>query len=244
MQKTPLVEVCADSLKSALIAQSAGADRVELCTNLAEGGTTPSIGLIEMVRKHLFIQVFVLIRPRGGDFLYTNLEFEIMKNDVHTCGKIGCDGVVVGMLNSDGTVDMPRNRELVNIAKTYSMSVTFHRAFDHCVDLFQSLEDVINLGCERILTSGGKAKAIDGVPILAELIQKSNGRIFIMPGAGITPENAAEILGKTGTSEIHGTLRSQCPSEMTYKNPNFINEYDSFFADPQKIEKIKRLPQN
>ncbi|MDR1951274.1 MAG: copper homeostasis protein CutC [Bacteroidales bacterium] len=250
--KNPILEICVDTINSALIAQSAGAHRVELCTNLLEGGTTPSFALIEMARKQLTkTKLYVLIRPRGGDFWYNDLEFEIMKSDIHQCGKIGCDGVVVGMLNGDGTIDMTRNLELIDLAKRYSMGVTFHRAFDRCADLFQGLEDVINLGCERILTSGGKNTAIEGVSTLTQLIEKANHRICIMPGAGITPENAAELIEKTGATEIHGTFRSRYPSEMKYKNPAFVSagtstgsasaltdEYSIWLADAQKIKQI------
>ncbi|MCL2413507.1 MAG: copper homeostasis protein CutC [Bacteroidales bacterium] len=208
MKKPITIEVCADSINSALVAQEAGAHRVELCVNLAEDGTTPSLGMLNLARKLLSIKLYVLIRPRGGDFLYNDLEFETMKSDIEHCGKIGFDGVVIGMLNSDGTVDMPRCLELIVIAKRYSMGVTFHRAFDHCVDLFQGLEDVINLGCERILTSGGQKTAVEGIPILAQLIEKADNRISIMPGAGVTPENIAEIIENTGAAEIHGTFKN------------------------------------
>jgi len=241
MQKKPIIEVCVDSINSALIAQSAGAYRVELCNNLLEGGTTPSLGLIDMARKHLTIKLYVLIRPRGGDFLYNDAEFEIMKSDIHQCGKIGCDGIVIGILNKDGTIDMARCRELVELAKKYSMGVTFHRAFDRCVDLFQGLEDIIQLGCERILTSGGQTSAIEGAEIIAQLIQKANERICIMPGAGLTPENVAELVKKTRANEIHGTFRSQYSSQMNYKNIAFSNleqEYNTWVADAEKIKTV------
>jgi copper homeostasis protein len=239
--KIPIVEVCVDSINSALIAQTSGAYRVELCNNLPEGGTTPSFALIEMVRKQLTkTKLYVLIRPRGGDFLYNDLEFEIMKSDIHQCGKMGCDGVVIGLLNSDGTIDMERNSELINIAKRYSMGVTFHRAFDCCVDVLQGLEDVISLGCERILTSGGKNTAIEGAEIIAQLIKKANGRIIIMPGAGLTPENVENLINKTKATEIHGTFRNQYPSQMMYKKTGLSNlEQDHIWlANAQKIKQI------
>ncbi|MCL2416727.1 MAG: nucleotidyltransferase domain-containing protein [Bacteroidales bacterium] len=238
MKPPIIIEVCTDSLDSALVAQKAGAHRVELCTNLSEGGTTPSFGVLNLARKLLSIKLYVLIRPRGGDFLYNDLEFETMKSEIEYCGKIGCDGVVIGMLNSDGTVDMTRNRELVRIAKNYSMGVTFHRAFDHCVDLFQGLEDVINLGCERILTSGGEKTAMEGVQILAQLIEKADNRIAIMPGSGITPENFIQIIENTGATEIHGTFRSLHQSNMKYKNPAFTDEYDFYLTDSEKLKRI------
>ncbi len=242
MTKNPIVEVCIDSVESARIAQDAGAYRVELCANLSEGGTTPSIALIELVRELLSsVKLYVLIRPRGGDFYYNDAEFEMMKREVHACGKAGCDGVVIGLLNIDGTIDMVRNRELVDIAKKYAMGVTFHRAFDRCSDLFQGLEEVISLGCERILTSGGKLTAIEGAEVLKQLIQQAKNRITIMPGAGVTPENAAGLLEKTGASEIHGTFRSRVQSSMTYKSLAFANdpqEYSYWLADKGKIEAV------
>ena len=244
MQKNPILEICVDSLDSALIAQSSGAYRVEFCADLPEGGTTPSYGQLSLARNLLGIKLYVLIRPRGGDFLYNDNEFEIMKSDIHQCGKLGCDGVVIGLLNEDGTIDMKRNKDLIDIAKSYSMGVTFHRAFDRCVDLFQGLEDVIALGCERILTSGGKNTAIEGASILAQLIEKANGRITIMPGAGVTPENIADLAEKTHACEVHGTFRSPYQSKMIYKNPAFPNqdqEFGLWLSDEQKIKKALQI---
>jgi len=209
------VEVCADSIDSALAAQSAGACRVEYCANLPEGGTTPSIGQIEIARKLLNIKLYVIIRPRGGDFFYNDTEFEIMKSDIHHCGKIGCDGVVIGMLHADGSVDKERCKELIDIAHNYSMGVTFHRAFDHCRNLFEGMEAIIAMGCERILTSGGKDTAPEGASIIRQLIQQAGNRIVIMPGAGITAENAADLIKNTGATELHGTFRSRyCSSRQ------------------------------
>jgi copper homeostasis protein len=241
MPKKLIIEVCVDSLDSALVAQEAGADRVELCANLSEGGTTPSFATIEMTQKYLNqTKLYVLIRPRGGDFLYNALEFEMMKSDIHQCGKMGCDGVVIGILNSDGTVDMKRSSELIDIAKSYAMGVTFHRAFDCCVDMFQSLDDVIALGCERILTSGGQNTAIEGLSTLAELIKKANNRISIMPGSGITPENVADLVEKIGATEIHGTFRSPYPSGMTFRKTGLsgLNQESLWLADKQKITTV------
>ena len=239
MKKPFILEICADNIESCLIAQSAGAARVELCTNLAEGGTTPSYGLIEEAQWMLKeTKLHVLIRPRGGDFFYNKREFEIMGSDVSRCEEFRCDGVVFGILNSDGTVDMERNRELVEFAKAWGMEATFHRAFDHCVDMFQSLEDVISLGFDRILTSGGKRTALEGAETIAQLIKQANDRIIIMPGAGITPENFAEIIEKTGATELHGTFRSLKQSEMQYKKPEFIDEYDYWLADTGKIKEV------
>jgi len=205
------IEVCADSIDSALVAQSVGACRVEYCNNLSEGGTTPPIAQIEIARKLLQIKLYILIRPRGGDFLYNDVEFEIMKSDIHHCGKIGCDGVVIGMLHADGSVDKTRCKELIDTAHSYSMGVTFHRAFDRCHNLFESMEAIIEMGCERILTSGGKDTAPEGAPVIRQLIQQAGNRIIIMPGAGITSKNAADLIKNTGATELHGTFRSHQP---------------------------------
>jgi copper homeostasis protein len=237
----PFLEVCADSAENALVAQSAGAQRIEFCASLPEGGTTPSYAQIKIARQYLNIKLYPLIRPRGGDFLYTDLEFEIMKSDIRFCGETGCDGVVVGILNPDGTIDMKRNRELVEIAHRYGMGVTFHRAFDRSAHLFQAMEDIIDLGCERILTSGGYDTAIEGAEIIRQLIEQAAERIIIMPGSGVTPENAEDLICRTGLKELHGTLRSRKNSGMQYRNANFShteNEYEQLVTDPEKIRAI------
>lgn len=241
MNQKPIVEVCIDSADSAQIAQEAGAYRVELCANLAEGGTTPSFGLIKLVRELLTIQLYVLLRPRGGDFYYSNLEFEILKQDLHNCGKAACDGVVIGMLNTNGTIDVDRCGKLIEIAKQYGMGVTFHRAFDRCSNLFEELEKVIGLGCERILTSGGYPTAEEGAPVIKQLIEKAKQRITIMPGSGVTPENATQLAEKTGATELHGTFRTFHTGEMTYQNPKLSDvkhEYGCWKADAKKIKSI------
>jgi copper homeostasis protein len=238
------LEVCADSVESALIAQNAGAYRIELCNNLIEGGTTPSYGTIEQARKLLTIKLYVLIRPRGGDFLYDDLEFETMKSDIELCGKLGCDGVVIGLLLPDGTIDKIRCQELITIAHQYNMGVTFHRAFDRCNNFFDVMETIIDLGCERILTSGGKNTALEGTETIRQLIEKAQGRISIMLGAGITPENIGELLQKTNASEFHGTFRSQYPSKMEYRNTSlgdFQEEYMLWKTDEGKIRKIQLI---
>ena len=203
-----VVEVCANSIESALAGQSGGAVRIELCDNPAEGGLTPSLECIRRARNGLNIQLYVLIRPREGDFVYDDPEFEKMKQDIRLCGESGCDGVVVGMLTPQGTVDTHRCAELIQTARKFSMGVTFHRAFDCCSDLFQSLEDIIGLGCDRILTSGGKNSAPEGAPVIKQLIDQAAGRIRIMPGAGIRIENVLELVRITGLKEFHGTFQS------------------------------------
>lgn len=234
-----VAEVCANSAQSAIEAQKGGAVRVELCDNLEEGGTTPALSQIEFTRKNLNIQVNVIIRPRGGDFLYNGLEFEMMKRDIHHCGQAKCDGVVFGILNTDGTIDKVRNKELVEIAHQYGMSTTFHRAFDRCSDLNKSLEDIIELGCDRILTSGGKKTAPEGKDILRRLIEKADNRIIIMPGGGITENNIADLAKATGLKEFHGSFRSRYTGEMQYQSPvfdNFNEEYSILLSDAEKIK--------
>ena len=241
------LEVCVDSLNSAKIAQEAGAYRLELCANLAEGGTTPSYALIKTVRSLENIKLNVLIRPRGGDFHYTQEEFEIMKEDIRICGELNCDAVVIGALNVDGTIDVENCKELIDVARSYSMGITFHRAFDRARDLFQSLEVVIDLGCDRILTSGGYESAIDGSEIISQLIKQAEDRIIIMPGAGISPQNIASLKRETGFSEVHGTFRDCYQGKMEYKNPNFKNQEEEYFyqqADVDKIRDVLRVLQN
>ena len=238
MKKITL-EVCANSTQSAIEAEKGGAIRVELCDNLAEGGTTPALSQIEYTIQNTDIQVNTIIRPRGGDFLYSDLEFEIMKKDIHHCGQAKCDGVVFGILNKDGSIDKKRNKELVEIAKKYDMSVTFHRAFDRCSDLFKSLEDIIDLGCNRILTSGGMKTAPEGSEILKQLIIQAKDRIIIMPGGGITENNISELVRTTGLKEFHGSFRSRYNGSMDYISPifdNFNEEYTLLQTDCNKVK--------
>jgi copper homeostasis protein len=242
-EKKRLLEICVDSAVSAFIAQSAGAKRIEFCANLLQGGITPSAAQIREVRKGLQIPLYVLIRPREGDFLYNDLEFEIMKSDICFCGENGCNGVVIGMLFPDGTVDSKRCYELIAIARHYAMGVTFHRAFDRSYDLFQAMETIIELGCERILTSGGYDTAIEGVTVIRQLIEKANNRIVIMPGSGITPENVGELINKTEAMEIHGTFRSRIASKMQYKNIKLRHQEEEYTLMLTDTEKIKTLHQ-
>ncbi|WP_108821314.1 copper homeostasis protein CutC [Dysgonomonas sp. Marseille-P4361] len=238
------LEVCAGSVQSAIEGQKGGAVRVELCDNLVEGGTTPALSQIEKSRELLHIQLNVIIRPRGGDFLYTNLEFDLMKSDIHHCGKAKCDGVVIGILNADGSIDMQRNSELVAIAKQYGMSVTFHRAFDRCNDLFKSLEDVIELGCDRILTSGGEKTALEGKEVLKELIEKAEDRIIIMPGGGINEENISGLVKATNLKEFHGSFRSRYTGGMEYKASHFDDFNEEYSILRTDVSKVKKAIEN
>ena len=242
-----LLEVCANSVTSALAAQIGGALRIELCENLYEGGTTPSHGQILMTRKLLNIKLYVLIRPRTGDFLYSDIEMDVMASDVQFCAEAGCDGVVIGMLNANGTINKGGCKKLIDIAKQSGLGVTFHRAIDMCSDMNKALEDIIELGCERILTSGGKTTAIEGVATIARLMKQAAGRIIIMPGSGINENNAADLVQYTGAVEIHLSARTRIPSKMIYLNDHILmgdkngNEYVIDGTDPERVKQILKL---
>ncbi|MBM4160368.1 MAG: copper homeostasis protein CutC [Ignavibacteria bacterium] len=196
-----IVEVCIDSVESALAAQQGGASRVELCAELDKGGITPSAGTIEQVCRSIRIGVHVMIRPRPGDFCYSDHEFAVMQKDIQVARQLGAHGAVFGVLTRDRTVDVPRTKALVELARP--MSISFHRAFDESVNLDTAMEAIIGLGIDRILTSGGRPSALEGMGKIKELVQRSNGRIAIMAGAGITLENASAIIAWTGVDEIH-----------------------------------------
>lgn len=237
------IEICVDSVESAIIAQSAGADRVEFCDNLVEGGTTPGYGSIISARNNLSIGLNVIIRPRGGDFLYSDLEFDIMRRDIELCGECGVNGIVTGILLPGGNIDVDRTARLVEFA--YPMSVTFHRAFDMCSNPSNGLEDVILTGASRLLTSGLKNKAQDGIKLLSKLVIQAGERIIIMPGGGIDETNAALILTATKARELHLTGRKTLTSEMIFRRQGVnmgdypgINEFTRKIADPEKIKNI------
>ena len=201
------LEICVDSVESAINAQSAGADRIELCDNLIEGGTTPGYGTIISARNNLDIRLHVIIRPRGGDFLYSDLEYDIMRRDIEICGESGVDGIVTGILLPGGNIDVERTAKLIEFA--YPMSVTFHRAFDMCMRSGQGLEDVIATGASRLLTSGLKNKPSDGIELIRQLVIQAGDRIIIMPGGGIDETNAALIITATKATEFHLTGRKE-----------------------------------
>lgn len=196
-----LIEVCVDSVASAIAAQRGGAQRIELCSDLLEGGVTPSIGLLQVVRSRVSIAVHPIIRPRPGDFCYSDEEFECMRRDIQSAKSEGANGVVLGILQPDGKVDIPPTRQLVELARP--LSVTFHRAFDMSSDLFRALEDVCATGADRILTSGGEQTCLQGLSTVAGLVKSSRGRITIMAGGRIGIHDAATIIEQTGVNEIH-----------------------------------------
>lgn len=210
------IEICLDSLESAIAAEKGGADRVELCDNLSEGGTTPSAGLIKSCKKYLKnCKVHVIIRPRSGDFFYSSYHFEVMKEDILTAKYLGADGVVFGMLNRDGSIDMKRNRELVQLA--HPMSTTFHRAFDFTPDPIDSLEKVISLGFDRVLTSGHKDKVVDSRDLIKKLVEVGDNRITILPGSGLREHNIEQFIKDTNVCELHMTAFGEVESEMEYR---------------------------
>ena len=232
-----LLEICAFNLPAALAAQRAGADRIELCAGPEEGGVTPSSGLIRAVRSRLRIPVYPIIRPREGDFLYSEEEFRVMLRDVELCKELGCDGVVIGMLLADGSVDQSRGLRLVEAA--YPMGVTFHRAFDRAANPFEALEAIIRIGCERILTSGQRPVAMEGAELLHELVREADERIVIMPGSGVRASNIAELAAKTGAVEFHTSARVLRASAMEFVNGDMREDLTMVMVSEEEIRRIK-----
>lgn len=233
------IEICAGSITSALAAQEGDAYRVELCDNLKEGGTTPSYGMLLLARKNLSIKLFSIIRPRGGDFLCSDLEFEVMKADIIQCRELGCDGVVFGILKADGQIDVERCLELKQVAG--KMGITFHRAFDRCKDPFLAMEQIIEMGFDRILTSGQEISAVKGASLISKLIEQAKGRISIMPGAGVRPENLKELIKVTGASEFHTSAKNVFRSKMLFtevKTGIFTKE---FLIEQTDVNLVKAL---
>jgi copper homeostasis protein len=234
-----IVEIAAFTLEGALTAQKAGANRVEFCENPADGGTTPSFGALKTVRTLLNIPVFPIIRPRAGDFLYSEPEYEVMKQDVLLCKSLGFEGIVTGILLQDGAIDMVRTAGLVNLA--YPMEVTFHRAFDRCKDPLTSLEQVIDAGCRRILTSGQFPTAVEGSGLIKILIEKAGKRIVIMPGSGVRSDNVLELAHFTGANEFHASARTAVSSNMTFNVPSMQESLTYMDVDYEEVVHLQQL---
>ncbi len=242
-----VIEACVDSVESALAAERGGADRVELCDNLLEGGTTPSAGAIETARRLLRITLQVIIRPRGGDFCYSDVEFEVMKRDIGVAKALGADGVVIGILTPDGEVDVERTRQLIVLARP--LSVTFHRAFDMTRDPYRALEDLVALGVDRILTSGQESSVIEGLDTIAEIARRAAGRVIVMPGGG-TERNLPKVLAVAGVDEVHVAGFAPVESSMRFRNPRVFMggelrppEYTRAVTDAEKIRALRTAAQ-
>lgn len=239
----PAIEICVDSVQSAYAAEEGGARRIELCNSLTEGGTTPSAGLIAVVRQQIAIAMHVLIRPRRGDFLFSDLEFEIMKKDIALAKELGANGVVLGILKKDGNIDLTRMQELVTLSSP--MSVTFHRAFDLTPDPFKSLEELRKLKVDRLLTSGQQKSALMGADLIRELITKADQSLVIMPGGGINANNIQELAEKTGATEFHASAIRKVESEMIFRKNHvpmatkpLLSEFENRIADPTEINSM------
>jgi copper homeostasis protein len=231
------LEICCYNYPSCVIAAQEGANRIELCADAAEGGTTPGYGTIKRVKEKLGIDVYPIIRPRGGDFFYDEDEFAVMKSEIILCKELGCEGVVIGMLKQDGTIDKEHCKQLVALA--YPLSVTFHRAFDRAINPFEALEDIIQIGCERILTSGHKPTAMEGSHLLNDLIRQANERIIIMPGSGVRAANIIELAKKTGAVEFHSSASIKTNSSMLFVNEGMQENLQIIMADKNEIIGMK-----
>lgn len=231
------LEVIAFDIQSCQLAADNGADRIELCANPHEGGTTPSYGMMKAARKSTHVQVFPIIRPRGGDFLYTQEEFDAMKDDIKAAQDIGCEGVVIGILNKDGGIDLEKCKELIALSK--GLEVTFHRAFDRVKDPNVSLEQIIAMGCKRILTSGLKPTAIEGIDTLKSLVSQADGRIKIMPGSGVRADNIVQLAKDTGAICFHSSARKTLDSQMSYLNADMRESLVQVSLDGAEVKQLK-----
>jgi len=237
-----LLEVCAFNLQSAIIAEKAGAKRVELCENPADGGTTPSYGTIKKTREKIGISLYPIVRPRGGNYFFDEDEFAIIKQDILLCRQLGCDGISTGVSKLNGEIDTERLKRMVEWA--YPMGVTCHRVFDATPDPRHALEDIITSGCERVLTSGQKASAPDGMELLAQLVQQAGGRITIMPGAGVRSGNIETLVNGTGATEFHTSARMTAPDPVTFRNPAILDATNWYIATEEELRKIMDVLNN
>ena len=234
-----LLEVCAFNVQSCLIAQRAGAARIELCDNPVEGGTTPSYGTIRRARERIDILLYPIIRPRSGNYYYDDDDFEIIRQDIAVCKELGCDGISVGAATIAAEIDTERMKRIVEWA--YPLGVTCNRVFDGTPDLFKALEDLVGCGCERVLTSGGRRGAPDAGALLGQLVRQAGDRICVMPGAGITSSNLARLRQESGAREYHASARTVAPNPVTYVNTQ-VSDYGSVYvANEAEVERMVRL---
>lgn len=236
MTPTALLEVCAFTIQSCLIAQKAGAARVELCDNPLEGGTTPSYGTIRQTREKIDIRLYPILRPRSGNYFYDDDEFAIIKQDIAVCKELGCDGISVGIGTLQAEIDTERMKRIVEWA--FPMGVTCNRVFDGTPDPFKALEELIACGCERVLTSGQKTAAPDAAGLLRQLVQAAGDRIIIMPGAGVKSRNLAQLQHACGASEYHSSARTVAPNPVTYVNTQVSDYGHVYIADEEEVRKM------
>jgi copper homeostasis protein len=234
-----VIEIATTDYTTTKAAVDGGADRIELCAALTEGGTTASYGTIRKCREAFGVQLFPIIRSRSGDFLYSEEEFEIMFEDVKLCKELGCDGVVIGSLTKHGSVDLKRTSKLIETA--YPLDITFHRAFDRCKDPFEAMEQLIEIGCQRILTSGQRPTAPEGVELIAQLVKTADERIIIMPGSGVRKENIKNLAEKTNAMEFHSSLRGKDRSKMEYIHPAFAESAESYVNPGIDVAEVRAL---
>ena len=234
-----IIEIATTDYTTTKSAVEGGADRIELCSALSEGGITPSFGLIKQCRKDFEVSLFPILRPRAGDFLYTNEEYEVIKKDALLCKEWGCDGIVIGFLNKDGSINKEWTAEIVEMV--YPLEVTFHRAFDRCRDALEGLEAIIEAGCQRILTSGHQPTALQGINVIKQLVDAANNRIVIMPGSGVRIENIKQLAAETGATEFHSSLKSKTKSKMEFLHPAFAASEESYSSVAIAAEDVKTL---
>ncbi len=236
MNSKRIFEVCAFNIQSAIIAERAGAGRVELCDNPIEGGTTPSYGTIRQTREKISILLYPILRPRSGNYFYDDDEFEIIRKDIGICKELGCDGISVGIQTIDSQIDVERLKKIVQWASP--MGVTCNRAFDAAPDPLSALEDIISTGCERILTSGQAEGAPMAGKLLGELVQQAGDRIIIMPGAGINSGNIRQLVEESRAMEYHGSARKILPNPVTYINRQIADYGNVYISDEDEVRKI------
>lgn len=234
MMGKAILEICAFNAESCFVAERCGAARVELCADPFNGGTTPSYGTIKLVRENVSIKLYPIIRPRPGNFFYSDEEIAIMKSDIEICRQLACDGISVGISTIGGEIDTEKLKRIVEWAGP--MEVTCHRVFDSVPDPFKALEDIISCGCVRILTSGLKSAAPEGVVLLKQLVEKAGNKIIIMPGAGVKSSNIAALRNATGASEFHSSARKAAPNNITYFNKDVTDYGTVFIADESEVK--------